>query len=166
MVEAPKETPKEAPKPERLIFVLDDEAAVGSLVCKLATMSGFQARQFTEPLEFFTQIKLQNPDTIVLDLALGQTDAVEVIRKLDVLKFKGQVLLMSGRDEQTLNDFERVGRSHGLCMLPPLRKPFRGVELRNRLLAEGKVAPPAQVMRPATSNRRIDLSQALNEDWL
>jgi EAL domain-containing protein (putative c-di-GMP-specific phosphodiesterase class I) len=156
----------DASKQERLIFVLDDEAEVGSLVCKLAIMNGFVARQFTEPLEFFTQIKLHSPDTIVLDLALGQTDAVEVIRKLDALKFTGQVLLMSGRDQQTLNDFERIGSAHGLCMLPPLRKPFRGVELRNRLLAEGKVAPAAPIAPPKAPDRRIDLEEALRENWL
>src|SRR5262249_54103235 len=74
--------------------------------------------------------------------------------------------LMSGRDQQTLNDFERVGRSHGLCMLPPLRKPFRGIELRNRLLAEGKVAPPNSAPRPKASDRKIDLEEALRNQWL
>jgi DNA-binding response OmpR family regulator len=87
------ESMAEASRQERLIFVFDDE--VGALVCKIAARNGFVARQFTEPLEFLTQIKLQNPDMIVLDLALGQTNAVEVIRELDFLQFKGKLLLIS-----------------------------------------------------------------------
>src|SRR5882762_4980333 len=83
-------------------YVLDDELQIGKLVCQVLLANGFAPRQFTTSQPFFSAIKDSAPELIVLDLALGQSDAVEVIRFLEVLKYKGKVLLISGRDEATL----------------------------------------------------------------
>ena len=106
-------------------LVLDDEAQIGTMVCKVLSLIGIAAQHFTDPIAFLIEIKAVAPQLVILDLALGQSDAVDVIRKLDVLKFPGMVLLISGRDEATLAEIERIGRSHGLWMAPSLRKPFR-----------------------------------------
>jgi EAL domain-containing protein (putative c-di-GMP-specific phosphodiesterase class I) len=108
---------------------------------------------------------------VVLDLALGNTDAVEVIRQLEVRKFTGKVLLVSGRDERTLSEIEQIGRTHALSMLPSLRKPFRISDIKERLLAspklqvskaEGENEPPAA--RPDRSP--VKLEEALRKNWL
>src|SRR5579872_3202025 len=108
-----------------LAYVLDDETAVATMICKQLTMLGMEAWQFSDPSEFFTSLKVSKPRLIVLDLALGKSDAVEVMQKLDALKFAGKILLVSGRDERTLSEIEKIGRSRGLLMLPSLQKPFR-----------------------------------------
>src|SRR6266487_1798233 len=82
-------------------YVLDDEAHIGTLVCQVLSKCGFAPQQFTSPAPFFAALKNASPDLVVLDLALGQSDAVEVIRRLEVLEYKGKVLLISGRDEAT-----------------------------------------------------------------
>src|SRR6202012_2577311 len=71
-------------------LVLDDEAQIGIIVCKVLSLIGIEAQHFTDPLAFLIEMKRSQPSLIVLDLALGQSDAVEVIRKLDVLKFPGR----------------------------------------------------------------------------
>jgi EAL domain-containing protein (putative c-di-GMP-specific phosphodiesterase class I)/CheY-like chemotaxis protein len=151
-------------------LVLDDEPQIGTMVCKVLALVGITARHFTDPIAFIIEIKRSRPPLIILDLALGQSDAVEVIRKLDVLKFSGMVLLISGRDEATLAEIERIGRSHGLWMAPSLRKPFRAAELKTRLQSayqadrpkpETTEAPPD----PAPTSR-IDLGVALQQRWL
>lgn len=153
----------------RTALVLDDEARIGAMVCKVLSMIGIAARHFTEPLSFLAEAKRSQPQLIVVDLALGQSDAVEVIRKLDVLKFPGLVLLISGRDEATLAEIERIGRLHGLRMLPSLRKPFRASELKavleevpksDRLETQRIDSAPQQLLRD------IDLGAALREHWL
>ena len=90
------------------------------MVCKVLSLVGIAAQQFTDPVAFLVEIKRSQPPLVILDLALGQSDAVDVIRKLDVLKYSGMVLLISGRDEATLAEIERIGRSHGLWMAPSL----------------------------------------------
>jgi FixJ family two-component response regulator len=124
----------------RLAFVLDDEERVGSALCKMLSGIGVDARQFINPAEFLRELEPGNPDLIILDLALGQSDAIEVIHQLEDRKFKGRVMLISGRDMGTLLEVERIGRAHGLSMLPSLPKPFRIDDVRYCL----QPSPPLQ----------------------
>src|SRR5258708_1525592 len=72
--------------------VLDDDVHIGRLVCRLLVANGFTSQQFADPIPFLNAVKASSPALIVLDLSLGQTDAVEIIRKLEVLKFTSRVL--------------------------------------------------------------------------
>jgi CheY-like chemotaxis protein len=96
--------------------------------------------QFASPAALFADIKKASPELIVLDLALGQSDAIEVIRHLEILGYKGKVQLISGRDQVTLREIQRIGEQHGLTMVRPVQKPFRGIDIRNAL-AVGAPAP-------------------------
>jgi len=160
----------EKPRP-RSAFVLDDEARVGAVVCKALAMTGVVPRQFINPVQFLAELKVSEPDLVVLDLALGETDAIEVIRKLEVLKFKGQILLISGRHEAALKEIEQIGRSHGLDMLPPLQKPFRIAELKARLEAPPLPTVPApkapqSIAQQFAARTWIDFAEALRNNWL
>jgi EAL domain-containing protein (putative c-di-GMP-specific phosphodiesterase class I)/CheY-like chemotaxis protein len=152
-------------------LVLDDEAQIGTMVCKVLSLIGIAAQHFTDPIAFLIEIKRSQPQLVILDLALGQSDAVDVIRKLDVLKFPGMVLLISGRDEATLAEIERIGRSHGLWMAPSLRKPFRSAELKARLqsVTRPEKSNPENLKAPepeAPQTSQIDLGEALKQRWL
>jgi diguanylate cyclase (GGDEF)-like protein len=151
-------------------YVLDDEPQIAALVCKVLGACGIVARQFTSPEPFLAELEDSPPDLIVLDLSLGQSDAVEIIRHLEILKYQGKVLLISGRDEATLIEIAQIGGRHGLKMLTPLRKPFRPADLKQRL-----TAPPGDT-RPAVAEHRPDLKapkgiavqlvEALRNNWL
>ena len=125
----------------RLAFVLDDEARLGVALCKILASIGIDARQFVNVEAFLSELEPCNPDLIFLDLALGQSDAIEVIHQLEARKFKGRVLLISGRDMGTLLEVERIGRTHGLSMLPSLPKPFRTADIRDCLQPSPALAP-------------------------
>ena len=114
-------------------FVLDDEPQIGALVCKVLQACGLAPRQFTTPEQFLAELKASPPELVVLDLSLGHFDAVEIIRHLEIDKYRGKVILVSGRDEATLNEITLIGKKHGLAMLPPLRKPFRPGDVKQRL---------------------------------
>src|SRR5258708_3087260 len=109
---------------KRVAYVLDDEPQVAAFVSNALTANAFGARQFADPVALFVDTKIVCPQLIVLDLALGQSDAVEVVRYLEVMKYRGKVLLMSGHDHSLLAEIEQIGRSHGLDVLPSLHKPF------------------------------------------
>ena len=83
----------------RVAYVLDDEAPIGAFVCDVLIASGFEARQFADPFVFLAAVKANAPHLTIVDLALGHSDAVEVIRQLETIRFQGGVLLMSGRHE-------------------------------------------------------------------
>ena len=125
----------------RLAFVLDDEARLGLALCKILAGIGIEARQFVNPAEFLRELEPCNPDLIFLDLALGQSDAIEVIHQLEARQFKGRVMLISGRDIGTLLDVERIGKAHGLSMLPSLPKPFRTADIKECLQLSPALQP-------------------------
>jgi EAL domain-containing protein (putative c-di-GMP-specific phosphodiesterase class I)/ActR/RegA family two-component response regulator len=150
-----------------LAFVLDDEAAVATMICKQLAMLGMEAWQYTDPVKFLTSLRVSQPKLVVVDLALGRSDAVEVIQKLDGLKFQGRVLLVSGRDERTLSEIEKIGRSRGLHMLPSLQKPFRAADLKSRCEQPADASPTSS--NPTLASRTkvpVDLAQAIREGWL
>ena len=153
-------------------FVLDDEPQIAALVCKVLQMCGLTPRQFTVVAPFLAAIEEAPPDLVVLDLSLGQSDAVEVIRSLETRKYRGKVLLISGRDELTLNEITQIGEKHGLTMLPPLKKPFRPADVKQRLASHAA----ADVARPSTRPAKPDgdvhgkplvqVVEALRNNWL
>jgi two-component system, cell cycle response regulator len=152
-------------------FVLDDEPQVGALVCKVLKACGFTPRQFTSPAPFLADLKESPPGLVVLDLSLGQSDAVEVIHNLEERKYQGRVLLISGRDEETLNEITQIGDRHGLKMLPPLKKPFRPSEIKRRLANEVvTIGQPsllaAKTDRGDSSKPVVTLVEALRNNWL
>jgi EAL domain-containing protein (putative c-di-GMP-specific phosphodiesterase class I)/ActR/RegA family two-component response regulator len=147
-------------------YVLDDDPQVGTIVCRVLESVGFVSRQFVNPDPFLTEIKSIPPNLTVLDLALGQSDAVEVIRQLEVLGYRGELLLISGRDESLLVKITAIGKSRGLAMLPPLQKPFRANDLKRSLgaTAEKSHASTEAVNSPAPFS--VDLAEALRNRWL
>jgi EAL domain-containing protein (putative c-di-GMP-specific phosphodiesterase class I)/CheY-like chemotaxis protein len=155
----------------KLALVLDDEVAVATVVCKILNTAGVEARMFANPLQFLTELKRSEPDLVLVDLALGESDAIDVIRKLEVIKFKGSVLLISGRDESMLTEITDIGRSRGLDMMEPLQKPFRLAELATRLDTFANlrpVAPPANASaeKQPLDIPKIDLEAALRDNLL
>ena len=120
---------------------------------------------FHSATAFFAEIRTRAPALVILDLALGETDAVDVIRQLEILKYKGDVLLVSGRDQTVLRDVEQIGKTHGLAMLPPLQKPFRLADLKASVQAVPGI-PAKPVELPAPAEAAIDLATALNDNRL
>ena len=149
---------------ERLAYVLDDEEGIRAFVCHVLAANGFTAHPFSSNIPLLARLAVHRPELLVLDLALGPSDAVEVIRHLEVLRYKGKVLLISGRDETTLAEIKQIGTSRGLAMLPPLRKPFRANDFIDRLSAEADIKEPPLESHQVGAN--CDLEEALRNDWL
>jgi EAL domain-containing protein (putative c-di-GMP-specific phosphodiesterase class I) len=154
----------------RSALILDDDPKVGLVLTKMLGAIGVESRHFVDPLAFLAEARAANPDLMLLDLALGQSDAIDLMRKLEVLKYRGRVLLVSGKDVTILNEAERIGRAHGLWMLPPLQKPVRLADLQGRVdaparppAAHGHAGDKAAARRAASP--QADLGEALREKW-
>ena len=146
-------------------YILDDDPRVRATVFHVLTGVGYEAREFSSPEPMLAQIAALPPELVVLDLSLGQSDAVEVIRQLVAAKYQGKVLLVSGHDEAVINEVQRIGTRHGLAMLASLHKPFRGSELVGRLKAP-VVAAEAPEAKQQSEKIAIDLAEALDGGWL
>ena len=143
--------------PDPVAFVVDDEARVRAFVSNALASSGFRPMQLSSSQDVEQMLADTIPQLIVLDLSLGDSDAIEVLRVLDGIRFQGDVLLISGHDEMTLDEVHQIGQRRGLSMAEPLRKPFRLEQLRERLETARRDVPA-----------RFDagLAAALQHEWL
>ncbi len=142
----------------RHAFIVDDEPQVRTVVGNVLTAAGYNAHQLANGIELEAALIQWPPSVIVLDLALGNSDAIEVIRHLAAARYTGDVILISGRDAETLQEVHEIGENRGLKMLEPLHKPFRVEELRDRLAAAAE-----HNTRPDNS---VSLEAALKNSWL
>src|ERR1700694_1387589 len=146
----------------RAVYVLDDDPRVRASIFHVLIASGYHALEFSEPPPMLELLKAAPPEVVVLDLALGQSDAVDVIRQLAMQKYQGKLLLISGHDQTMLDEIQRIGERHGLAMLPSLRKPFRASDIKERLVSLPR--PPKVIPVPDGKRITIDLAEALRKN--
>jgi len=146
------------PSPAPVAFVVDDDPQIRTFVARCLSRLGYTPQEFSRVADVEAALTRAKPEVILLDLSLGTTDAVEVMRSLAASYFTGNVLLMSGHDARTLDEVRKIGQRQGLTMLDHLRKPFRIDDIRSRL--NGMTAP----VREATL--QVDLAAALENRWL
>jgi EAL domain-containing protein (putative c-di-GMP-specific phosphodiesterase class I)/ActR/RegA family two-component response regulator len=147
------------PQPRREhAFVVDDEAQVRSFVAEALISAGYAAHQLSTSIELDAAMIQWPPSVIVLDLSLGNSDAVEILRNLSASRFRGDVLLITGRDEATLKEVQAIGERRRLSMLQPLMKPFRLEALRERLRGAHH--------REMLPSGGVNLEAALKNKWL
>jgi EAL domain-containing protein (putative c-di-GMP-specific phosphodiesterase class I)/FixJ family two-component response regulator len=151
-----------------LAYVLDDDREVTDLVSRMLATCGFTSREFADPTACLQTIRDTypegRPNVVVLDLSFRQSDAVDVIRQLEKLRFAGKVLLISGCDASTLNDVQEIGVLHGLKMLPCLNKPFKIEEFKACLSASTE--SPSEGSKETSEIPKVDLEQAFVQGWL
>lgn len=154
-----------SPPSKRTVYVLDDEPGIRLMLTHVLTASGYNVEQFSTGLELLIKARATRPEIIVLDLSLGHTDAIEVIRDLESIHFEGEILLISGTaDPATLKDVRDVGLRRGLRMLPTLRKPFRSSDVKAALASASLISamPDAAARTPIT----LDVQEAIDGKWL
>ena len=107
------------------VLVFDDEAAVGRLVVRIATMAGMDAVAVTDADAFAQHLLVNPPQLIVLDMRLGNTDGIEQLRLLAEQRYTGSLVLMSGFDARVLGTARALGESFGLKFVTVLEKPLK-----------------------------------------
>lgn len=147
----------EASAKARHVFVVEDDPLVGRVIVKVLASADFSVNEFDRIEQVEEALTRRRPELVVLDLSLGGTDAMEVMRSLASARYSGKIVLLSGHDASTLADVEAYGARHGLAMLPYLRKPFRVAEFMERI---------AGLSEPLASAGDATLLAGLRNNWL
>lgn len=111
-------------------FVIDDEDGICNYISTTLDGLGLTTESYLTAEAAVAALERGQPDIVFLDIALGRSDAIDVIRKLGERRYHGIVQLMSGTKSLLLDDVHRIGALHGLNMCPPLTKPFRKEAIR------------------------------------
>ncbi len=149
------EPPASAP---RAAFIVDDEALIRDFIAMTLRQWGFVISEFSCIEEIELALTRVVPEIVILDLSLGKSDAVDVMKSLAASRYRGKILLVSGHDAATIDGVQAIGRRFGLAMLPFLRKPVEIGELASRLVDS--------VKPPDTPCGATSLLSALENNWL
>ncbi len=65
-----------------MIWCLEDDASIRDIVLYTLNSTGFEARGFALPGEFWSALKNELPDLLILDIMLPMEDGISVLKKL------------------------------------------------------------------------------------
>jgi EAL domain-containing protein (putative c-di-GMP-specific phosphodiesterase class I)/FixJ family two-component response regulator len=150
-----------------LCFVVDDEPGICHFICAALDDLGVDTASFRNVSQLFEGLRQRSPDLIFLDVSLERSDAVDAIRGLSELNFRGVIQLISGLDHTLLADVRRVGEERSLRMLSPLRKPF-GVDAVRAIVGEQRLdnSSRADPSADAPVHESVTLAEALRQNWV
>ena len=163
-------------RPAKLCFVVDDEPAICRMISMALRNFGVETRHFYDVASMIAGLGQERPGLMLLDISLGDSDAIEAIRAMQRASFAGTVYLMSGRAAALIEDVRLVGERHGLRMGPVLAKPFR-VDALKRIVdaerweddaakdAETNPTDPAAVTGTGMPPH-VNLHEALDRNWV
>ncbi|MEX2128033.1 MAG: EAL domain-containing response regulator [Xanthobacteraceae bacterium] len=157
-----------------LCFIVEDEAGIRQILTYSLHEYGILTNEFDSAPAVLEALKHTKPDLFFLDVSLQGSDAIDVIRGLAQLHYRGAVQLMSGKDPALLEEIRRVGERHSLRMLPVLPKPFRAETVRNiirehfseQLRQASRVEAVAGNAELPTLGPRFGLDEILRNNWL
>jgi EAL domain-containing protein (putative c-di-GMP-specific phosphodiesterase class I) len=142
-----------------LCFVIDNEGSLRHFLSLILHGAGIDTEEFADGNGLRQALARRAPDLVFLDIPLESADAIACIVALGGAGYRGQVQLMSSRGSAVLAHVKAIGEQQRLQMLPVLRKPFETSAI-SRLLQDYKLGHPPAVAR------RIDLAEALANDWI
>jgi EAL domain-containing protein (putative c-di-GMP-specific phosphodiesterase class I) len=128
-------------------LILDDDPALCRLFARLAEETGFTPCTVLTASQFAVEFSTCVPELIMLDLHLGDSDGVEVLRFLSDAGFVGPIILVSGADPRVLRASGRLGGEMNLNIAGIVSKPARVSELREILLATYSSIEPLALER-------------------
>jgi EAL domain-containing protein (putative c-di-GMP-specific phosphodiesterase class I)/CheY-like chemotaxis protein len=154
-----------SPEPMGTALVFDDHAEVARLLQVRLNQLGLATRCVTNRDEFFFELDAEHPKFIFLDLALGPTDAVEMLQHLRRMNFEGRIVLMSGAFTVALDHVRRIGMRLGIDIAGVLKKPFRYWELQDLLSSLLTPVTTETASEPEIAHD-VTLRQALDNKWI
>jgi DNA-binding NtrC family response regulator len=111
-------------KPDNnLAFVIDDDPAAQQFVCGALTEQGIEATGFATAPTALAAFDERTPRLIFLDVALSQSDAIDVLNGLGQRRYRGVVHLMSGGRPQLIAGVQRLGERQGVRFGQAIGKP-------------------------------------------
>jgi EAL domain-containing protein (putative c-di-GMP-specific phosphodiesterase class I)/ActR/RegA family two-component response regulator len=114
-------------------LILDDDPALCRLFSRIAAEAGFSPCATVSRAEFDREFRESVPQLVMLDLHLGDSDGIEVLRFLSNAGYLNPVILISGADRRVLVASSRLGRELNLHIAGAITKPARATELRQLL---------------------------------
>jgi DNA-binding NtrC family response regulator len=132
----------------RLAYIIDDEAEIRQLVTTTLAQHGFKIEGFATAKTALAALERDHPAVIFLDVALSQSDAIDVLAGLGSQQYCGVVHLMSAGRPALIEAIQRLGIRHGVKLATPLHKPVDPAAIAQAL---ADMLPLIAAPRPASA---------------
>ncbi len=93
------------------VLIVDDDIRVCGLLKKVAESQGFEAFAIDNPGLFESSYQGFEPNMIMLDLQMGRTDGIQVLRYLADQETDAEILLISGLNRDVILTAQKFGQS-------------------------------------------------------
>jgi EAL domain-containing protein (putative c-di-GMP-specific phosphodiesterase class I) len=142
-----------------LCYVVDEEASIRHFLSLILHGCGIDTEEFAAGAELRQAMSKRKPDLIFIDIALDSSDAISSVVALGKQGYFGFVQLMSTRGSAVLEHVKNIGEQQKINMLPILKKPFDTTSIM-------KIIQELKLGHPPTIAARIDLAEALANNWI
>jgi ActR/RegA family two-component response regulator len=118
-------------------LVIDDEEPICRLIAGALAELGIESATFPTAKPAIAALDERWPSIIFLDVALAQSDAIDVIKGLSEKRYDGVVQLMSGAKPYLLAAIDRIAVRYAVKLLPALHKPVGEAMVREAVARAG-----------------------------
>jgi len=103
-----------------VVFVVDDEQVISQSLAIILRREGFDASDFTNPLEALEQMKITPPDLLISDVMMPEISGIELAIRVAELYPECKILLFSGQAGTTdlMNEANAQGYRFQLLTKP------------------------------------------------
>jgi FixJ family two-component response regulator len=112
------------------IAIVDDEEPIRKALRRLLRASGMEAESYASGQEFLDAIAERQPDCLVLDLHMSGMGGLQLLRSLQLVKYKVPTVIITAHDEPETRE---QCLAAGACAY--LRKPLEDRLLLNAISA-------------------------------
>ena len=124
------------------LLAVDDDASSAELIVRIAERCGFEAFATSDPRGVIELVRQLNPSVMAIDVNMPNIDANDLLKLLAYSGFKGNIIIVSGQDIDTLRAVADVGVKLGLHEPEVIQKPIDLTKMRSILGAIWKASNP------------------------
>jgi two-component system, chemotaxis family, chemotaxis protein CheY len=115
------------------LLVIDDDNLHRVIICRVAAKAGYLPAEAATYDEAARLVQDGRYDCITLDLSLGDHAGIELLQHIWVIGCKAPIVIISGCDDATCSDTEKVAASLKLNVWQSIPKPLDMAVLRESL---------------------------------
>ena len=115
------------------LLAVDDDAPSAELIVRVAERCGYDAFATSDSRGVINLVAALRPEVMAVDISMPHVDAIELFRLLAEARYPGDLIIVSGQDEQTLSMVQRTAELMGLNRPHVHQKPLDFAHLRETL---------------------------------
>jgi DNA-binding response OmpR family regulator len=116
------------------LLAIDDDDDSAELIVRAAAKCGYEGLPITNAESLADTVARWSPDIVTLDIGMPNVDGADAVALLADVKFKGQVIIVSGKPDWQRKLVADLGLRLGLAIAGNEQKPVDILRLRRLLL--------------------------------